>query len=98
MRIGIISHQNLLYSLISWIHLEKSQVPLSVTHQHFSSLHIRSASQVLMIHETLLHPHWTLCIMVTTKPLSRALLSFAMQALYGFKIPLSAFTLENSQR
>lgn len=61
-----------------WVPLEKSRFPLSVTSQHFSSLHICSISQGLMVHATLLSPHWTLCSMVTTKTLSSALSSFAM--------------------
>lgn len=73
--------------------LEKSRVPLSVTSQHFSYLHICSTSQVLMVHATLSSPRQMLCSMVTTKTLSNTLSSFVSQALHGFKIPPSVLSL-----
>lgn len=73
--------------------LEKSRVPLSVTSQYFSSLHICSTSQVLMVHATLSSPRQMLCSMVTTKTLSNTLSSFVSQALHGFKIPPSVLSL-----
>lgn len=71
------SKYNLFFDLRSLgLFLKKSRVPLNVISQHFSSLHICSISQMLMVHASI--SSLNVGNMVTTNTLSSALSFFIM--------------------